>query len=298
VIKERPVSLGINVHRDHWPTPAALKAQEAAGFTAVQVHTPPRAMLADRERCLSHAGALRVALDTTSLRLVLHAPDDLSAGTYDHDRAFEGLLEYAAAAGAEIVAYHGLNFRGSGRGAERRTRDRVFAEERSLRRFAGRAADLGVTIAVENLAPVYPGPPRLCHDPLRVRDLVRTIAAPSVGMLLDVGHAHITCALHGRDLFEIVDAVAEDVALFHLHDNLGARRTGLGHPGVDPLRLDLHLAPGAGTVPWAAIGRVLRLHGAPLMLEVEPSHRPALVALAGVTAELLSHDDARIPLAA
>jgi sugar phosphate isomerase/epimerase len=305
VTKERPFNLGLNVARGHWPTPATLKAHEAAGFTAVQVHTPPREMLADRERCLSHAGALRGALDTTSLRLVLHAPDELSAGTYEHDRAFEGLLEYAAASGAEIVAYHGLNFRGSARGASRagtagggRLRDRVLAEERSLRRFAGRAAELGVTIAVENLAPVYPGPPRLCHDPLRVRDLVRTIGAPSVGMLLDVGHAHITCALQGLDLAEVVDAVAEDVALFHLHDNLGARRAGFGHPGVDPLRLDLHLAPGAGTLPWAAIGRLLRLHGALLMLEVEPSHRPALTALAQVTGTLLSQGAGRMPLAA
>ena len=66
-------------------------------------------MLADRARCRRHARALRAALDTSSLRLVLHAPDDLSAGRVEADRGFAGLLDYAAEAGAELVVYHGLN---------------------------------------------------------------------------------------------------------------------------------------------------------------------------------------------
>src|SRR3954449_10108034 len=102
--------LGLNVHRDAWPTAAGLSAYEAAGFVWVQVHTPPRAILADRRAGLRHARALRGVLDATGLRLLLHAPDDLSAGTSEHDRAFDGLLDYAAAAGAELIAYHGLNF--------------------------------------------------------------------------------------------------------------------------------------------------------------------------------------------
>jgi sugar phosphate isomerase/epimerase len=67
-------------------------------------------MLADRERCRSHARALRAALTPHGLRLVLHGPDDLSVGTIEHDRAFDGLMDYAAEAGAELVVYHGLAF--------------------------------------------------------------------------------------------------------------------------------------------------------------------------------------------
>ena len=59
--------LGLNVPRETWPTPPLLKAYEAAGFAWVQVHTPPIAMLADRERARHHARALRAALDTTGL---------------------------------------------------------------------------------------------------------------------------------------------------------------------------------------------------------------------------------------
>jgi sugar phosphate isomerase/epimerase len=280
--------LGINVHRDHWPTAATLKAAEAAGFAWVQVHTPPPAMLADRERLRRHARALRAALGPTGLRLLLHGPDDLKAGTLEHDRAFEGLLDHAHECGAELVVYHAINHLDVDGPAAERVRQRVSAEERSLRRHAQRAEALGVTIAAENLAPVYPGPPRLCHDPVAVRDFVRRVASPRVGMLLDLGHAHITNGIRGGDMPTVLRAVAADVVLFHVHDNLGARRHDLGAPGVDPLRLDLHLAPGAGSLPWDLVAETLRGHPAPLMLEVEPSHRPELVSLANVTAQLLA----------
>jgi hypothetical protein len=90
--------LGLNLHRDAWPTARVLAAHEEAGLGWLQVHTPPRAMLADRALCRRHSRALRSALETSSLRLVLHAPDDLSAGTVEDDRAFAGLLDYAAEA--------------------------------------------------------------------------------------------------------------------------------------------------------------------------------------------------------
>lgn len=282
--------LGLNVHRDHWPTAPALKAHEAAGFSWVQVHTPPRAMLVDRERCARHARALRMALDTSGLRLLLHAPDDLSAGTLDHDRAMDGLLDYAADSGAELIVYHGLSFAAATGPAGRRIAERAAAEERALGRIARRAERQDVTLAIENLAPVHPSPPtpeRLCHDPFAVRDLVRRLGSPAVGMLLDLGHAHITCERAGGDVAAVLAEVAADVVLFHVHDNLGARRHDAGAPGVDPLKLDLHLAPGSGTLPWRRVADRLRTHAAPLMLEVEPSHRPELTTLAEITTTLL-----------
>ncbi|HEX6620340.1 MAG TPA: hypothetical protein VF024_11805 [Solirubrobacteraceae bacterium] len=73
--------LGLNLHRDAWPTARVLATHEAAGVRWLQVHTPPASMLADRACCRRHARALRAVLETSSLRLVLHAPDDLSVGT-------------------------------------------------------------------------------------------------------------------------------------------------------------------------------------------------------------------------
>jgi len=100
--------LGLNVHRDQWPTAPLLDSYESSGFSWVQVHTPPRPMLADRERCRSHARALRAAIAPHGLRLLLHGPDDLSVWTIEHDRAFDGLMDYAAEAGAQLVVSHGL----------------------------------------------------------------------------------------------------------------------------------------------------------------------------------------------
>jgi sugar phosphate isomerase/epimerase len=286
--------LGLSVHRDQWPTASVLRSYESAGFAWVRIHTPPRPMLADRERGRSHARALRAALAPHGLRLLLHGPDDLSAGTIEHDRAFDGLMDYAAEAGAELVVYHGLNFAvAEGNAAAERLRERLAAEERSLTRFAQRAEALGVTLAIENLAPTYPPPggwagsPWLCHDPLAVRDLVRRLDSPAVGMLLDVGHAHIVASLRGESTERAVGAVLGDVVLFGVHDNLGARRHDLGAPGVDPLRLDLHLPPGAGCLPWDRLGPLLAGHPAPLMLEVERSHGATPRALAVGTAALL-----------
>jgi sugar phosphate isomerase/epimerase len=293
--------LGVNVHRDEWPTTSRLKAVEAAGFSWVQVHTPPVAMLADRERMRRHARALRAALDPSGLRLLLHGPDDLTLGGPEANRAGDGLLDYAQETRAEIVVYHGLNLVDVDGPAADVLRARVEAEEDALERLGRRAHAAGVTIAVENLAPVYPSPPiaaRLCHDPLRVHDLVRRLDLASVGMLLDLGHAHITCGRDGTDLETITRRVADAVVLFHVHDNLGARRHDVGFPGVDPLRLDLHLPPGEGTLPWDRVREIVRAHRAPLMLEVEPSHRPELVRLQRTTSELLVRERARATAAA
>ncbi|WCB92885.1 hypothetical protein DSM104299_01585 [Baekduia alba] len=268
--------LGLSVHRDQWPTTALLDSYESAGLSWVQIHTPPRPMLADRERRRRHARALRAALAPHGLRLVLHGPDDLVAGTLEQDRAFDGLMDYAAEAGAELVVYHGAGF--------------TAAEERSLRRFAARAEALDVVIAVTNVAPMWPSSPdpsRAGYDPLAVRDLVRRLGSPAVGMLLDVGHAHLTASLRGGSAERAVRAVLDDVVLFGVHDNLGARRHDLGAPGVDPLRLDLHLPPGAGCLPWDRLGPLLADHRAPLMLDVDRAHGVAPAALAAGAAALL-----------
>jgi sugar phosphate isomerase/epimerase len=73
--------------------------------------------------------------------------------------------------------------------------------------------------------------------------------------------------------------VLDGIALFHVHDNLGFRRRGGDGLLFDPLRLDLHLPPSAGTLPWPSVQALLLRHPAPLMLEIHPSHRPGAVRL-------------------
>ena len=47
-----------------------------------------------------------------------------------------------------------------------------------------------------------------------------------------------------------------DVVLFHVHDNLGCRRR-IDAPGIDPVKLDLHLPPGRGSLPWTRLAGML-----------------------------------------
>src|SRR5206468_12738674 len=102
--------IGLNIPYEWWPGAATLKAIEAAGFRWVQVAAPPTEMLADPRHGVRHAAALRRSLEVTELCTVVHAPTSLQLGNALHDRAFEGLLEYARHIDADYVVYHALDF--------------------------------------------------------------------------------------------------------------------------------------------------------------------------------------------
>src|SRR3954468_3607483 len=260
--------LGLNVPYEWWPGGATLKAIEAAGFRWVQIATPPVEMLGDPRHGVRHATALRRSLEVTELCTVVHGPTSLRVGNALHDRAFEGLLEYAQLIGSRHVVYHALDY--PRRGSE------TAAEERALRRLAVAAEAMRITVCVETLCPVYPGRSSVCHDPLSVRDLLRRVDSPAFGMLLDVGHANVVAGFMGVETSTLIEPILDTVSLFHVHDNLGARlRSREINASVDPLQLDLHLPPGAGNVPWEAIAPMLLAHDAPLMMEIHPAHRPS-----------------------
>jgi sugar phosphate isomerase/epimerase len=283
IVAERLHRLGIDHPAGWWPVTSQLKAYEAAGFTYVQVRTPPRSVLADAQLTFEHARALRENLALTSLRLVLHAPDDLLAGDPEHDLQLAGAIRYAQVSGAELLVYHGARVPLGRPGV----RQRLIDEERSLRRLLRVLDQSTVRLAIENLAPVYDHAEYVSHNPSAVRDLVCRLDSEQVGMCLDVGHAHIVASLAGCSLVELIEQVLGEVIVFHVHDNLGARRGERGSGSIEPVRLDLHLSPGAGTLPWDAVAPLLASHTAPLQLEVHAAQRPAPATLAVLTQEIL-----------
>ncbi len=265
--------LGLSVPYEWWPSAPSLKEIEAAGFAWVQVPSPPASVLVDPRSSARHAGGLGAALGTTGLRRILHGPGSLQVGTPEGDRAMEGLLAYAAEAGASYVVYHAANFPD-----QPSSEDRLLAETRSLARAAPLAERLGVTIAIENLAPVFPGPDSLSHTPSVLRTMATRIGSPALGLCVDLGHANVVAGLRRTDPLRLIEPVLDRTVLFHVHDNLGGRWTHESPPELDPLRLDLHLPPGRGTFPWERIAERLRAHRAPLLLEVHPP-RPSAAAL-------------------
>jgi sugar phosphate isomerase/epimerase len=258
--------LGLSIPYDWWPAAPILKEIEAAGFSFVQVPSPPASVLEHPRDARRHAAALSEALGTAGLRPVLHGPGSVRAGTRHGDRALEGLVSYAAEVGASRIVYHAANLPD-----EPASEDGRLAETRSLATLAARAERQGVIIALENLAPVYPAPDALSFTPMILRTMVKRISSPAVGLCLDIGHANVVAGLRHTDPLELIEPVLDRTVMFHLHDNLGARRDHTDSPELDPLRLDLHLPPGRGTVPWERIAPLLgRKNGAPLVLEVHP----------------------------
>jgi sugar phosphate isomerase/epimerase len=263
--------LGLTVPHEWWPSAHLLKSFEAAGFSFAQVDAPPASVLRDPRLGTKHAVALREALQTTGLTPLLHAPAGLRLGNTEGDRVMDGLIDYAAEVGASQVVYHALALPD-----EPESEDPLRFEVRALGRAARRAADLNLRIAVENLAPLYPGPETLSANPMSLRGLAHRLDSDGVGVCLDVGHAHIVAELRRTSLERFIEPVLDVVTLFHAHDNFGARRDAEHGDalGVDPLRLDLHLPPGRGSLPWHAVGALISGHRAPVVLEVHPPYRP------------------------
>jgi len=262
--------IGLDVPQGWWPSAPLLKAYEAAGFGWAQVHSPPPAVLVTPRLCTAHAAALAASLGTTGLRTVVHGPSSLQVGSKGADRVFEGLLAWAAEIGADHVVYHARNLPDAAS-----SESALLFETRSLARLAARAERLGIGIAIENLCPVFPGYETLSANPMTLRSLVRRIGSERLGVCLDVGHANVVADLRHTTPDCLIEPVLDVTTVFHLHDNLGGRRRPADSrwAGIDPLRLDLHLPPGRGKLPWRRVAPMLAAHKAPLVLEVRPPYR-------------------------
>jgi sugar phosphate isomerase/epimerase len=295
-------ALGIDQPAGCWPTTPRLKSYEAAGFSHVQVQLGPASLLADAGLCRAHAGALRETLRFTGLRLIVHAPHELAAGESAPDALLAEAVRYTALAGGELLVYHALRVpAGRGGGGARRPfepRRALAAEELSLRRIASLAAACRVQLAIENEAPAFPGRELVGHNPGAIAELVRALHSPAAGMCLDLGHAHIVAGIAGCPLAELIEPVLDTVCLFHAHDNFGACAGAQRAGSIEPLRLDLHLPPGAGSLPWGALAPLLARHRAPLALEIHPAGRPAPATLAVLAREVLRLDGAAAGLPA
>ena len=127
----------------------------------------------------------------------------------------------------------------------------------------------------------------MADNPLAIHELVCSLDSEAAGLYLDIGHAHIVAGLVGCQLTELVEPVLDRVIVFGVHDNFGAAPGAPRSGGIEPLRLDLHMPPGAGTVPWVALAPALAAHPAPLQLEIHPNLRPEPATLAILARELL-----------
>lgn len=102
----------------------------------------------------------------------------------------------------------------------------------ALEHLGAFARPLGVRLLVENLT----------SDPTTPEHLKMILEMghlTSVGVCLDVGHAHMTVGV-----IQAIETLGAQIASVHLHDNHGLR--------------DEHLWPGDGTIDWVATASALK----------------------------------------
>ena len=231
------------------------------------------------------------------LKYTVHAPRRMNlAFGYDLDRekaVFRACLEFCHSIDAHTLVYHSglqaLDAARTGtvslpdddalvRGAER--------EVAALREIGPLAADLGVTIGMEN------GDPHLWeyatlkannkpseelpryHARLRIGPIVDQLTAvdhPGVGMTLDLGHLYLASRALGVNFLDEVARAAPWVRHLHVNDNFGRLDVGFDDE-ADRLpygEADLHLPPGLADIPYAEAFRLLEGYEGRLILEIK-----------------------------
>ena len=120
----------------------------------------------------------------------------------------------------------------------------------SLRLLAAEAAGYGIALLVENnvLAPAYFARqginPFLMVTADEILSVLAEVAAPNLGLLLDVAHARVSATALGFDPVEFVARVAPVTRALHLSDNDGTEDSNLPFDGS--AWFWQHLAPLSG----------------------------------------------------
>lgn len=120
--------------------------------------------------------------------------------------------------------------------------------EAALEHLGAFARPLGVRVLVENLL----------SDPTTPEHLITILELghlDSIGVCLDLGHAHITVGVH-----EAITVLNQRIVSMHVHDNAGTK--------------DEHLWPGDGTIDWAAVREDVHTLKTPAAAVLEIAHGP------------------------
>ena len=175
-----------------------------------------------------------------SFHLPLSAENDIASFYETHREDAVAVsrhwMETAAALGCRVVIQHPTTDRCN---AAVEGLDRYITQlGKSLETLLPIAAELNLTIALENLPPGARGG-RFSSDPAHFERMIAEFAGPNLGFCLDTGHALM--AGGPERAHDFLDVMAPHMAAWHLADNAGDR--------------DSHLAPGHGSVDWSPVFR-------------------------------------------
>jgi sugar phosphate isomerase/epimerase len=155
---------------------------------------------------------------------------------------------------AEQIPFHNLVVHLGDKDDEWSPRAVEYAQT-ALEHLGAFARPLGVRPLVENLLSEPTTPEHLM-------EILKTGHLDSVGVCLDLGHAHMTAGVPGA-----IATLGDSIVQVHAHDNHGMK--------------DEHLWPGDGAIDWPATAAALNALAAPPAMVLELSSR-----LSGEPAEL------------
>lgn len=282
----------------------ALAHAQSLGFTLAELSIPSLNVIMNGELVSRRVEAIQQAIAPFDLRYSVHAPGrtNLAFGA-DPElecRVLEASVRFCGAIGASVLVYHSglqaLDAARTGlsplpsddelaRGAER--------EVAALRKLAPIAADLGVTIGMENGDPhlweyavlMQQGKPpedlAKYHARLRTAAIVEQVAAvdhPSVRITLDLGHLYLAARALADDYLNVIATAAPWVCHLHINDNFGKLDRGVDYEGyrLPYGEADLHLPPGWGAIPYAAAFARLGEFEGDIVLEIKSRYREHL----------------------
>ncbi len=282
----------------------ALEQAQSLGFTLAELSIPSLNVIMNGELVSQRVDAIQQAIAPFDLRYSVHAPGRTNLAFRPNPdleyRVLEACVGFCGAIGAEVLVYHsGLQALDAARtglaplpsddelaqGAER--------EAAALRRLAPIAADLGVTIGMENGDPHLweyrvlkeqgkaPDDLAKYHARMRTAAIVEQIEAvnhPNIRLTLDLGHLHLATQALGEDYLQAISLAAPWVCHLHINDNFGKLDMGVDYEGyrLPYGEADLHLPPGWGAIPFAEAFARLREFEGDIVLEIKSRYRENL----------------------
>lgn len=231
---------------------AQLDVLQSHGVDAVEIFCTPRHLDVNDPESVQKAG---MSLREMGFRAIsMHAPSNVGdlSSTDENERedtvlSCQRVLDAAMLMGARTVTFHPSSIEGEQSEAD----ERWPALFETLREISGYAEDRDIRIAIENFpAPFFGSDPREMHDKLV------ELAIPNVGMCLDLGHAFVGGHLPGA-----IEDFGDKIFSIHASDNRG--------------KVDEHLPPGRGDMPWDQVFESLRQSGyeGPFVVEVRDGRR-------------------------
>ena len=270
------------------------------GFDTVELSVPGLNCIRSGQLIQREVARVQEALAPYNFRVTLHGPNDLDLIRNSmHGEVMAATLQLASVLHAERIVYHSaqIALRDPYRSLSPLPSDEEMLvmwdqETQALAEYGRRAADMGLTLSVENRDPhlweisalAMHGKPAWelvqYHQGMRLDLLARqmeSIHLPNVGICLDVGHAYLAAPYWPQpDYLGGIRACAAWVNHLHFHDNFG-RIDDLAESVSERLTFgeaDSHVPPGWGRIPLKEVLDSLQRAGYDgyLVLEIRPRY--------------------------